>query len=430
MKKGFLVCLICVFFVILSTSVGVTFACNTEHLEFVYQDRFFDYFLEPNLKHSSVFDSSFEINKYQRFFSKEKRIELLNKMLSLGFDKEICLEYLFPNLAKTLNLIEKNISMPPKDAKLKINSNSNQVFHILTEQVGINVDKSALLNNIISNYINNKSLTFNVPIIKTNPKVTAKDIKKISNLRSDFSTNIASSSADRKHNIKNALNSINKFQLEPNQVFSFNKVVGKRTMENGYRQAKIIVNNEYVDGLGGGVCQVSSTLYNSALLAGLEILEANKHSKQVGYVNQGFDAMVNFGSSDLKFKNNTNETLTIITNYSPSKIRIRIFGEVLENTFYKLSNKIINITEPIEEYKSDINNEYLDKVKYEDEFFCLKKGTRGMEVESYREKYVNNILVEKTLLRRDKFKADNTIIIYGNQKRENLKEKSTELFCA
>lgn len=430
MKNFFTLCLLCVFFILLSTSVGVCFAFKSEHLEFVYQNRVFDYFLEPNIKQSSVFDASFQINKYQRFTSNEKRIALLKTMLDLGFDKEICLEYLFPNLSNTLNIIEKNVAVSAKDAKFSINTNSKQVFHISAERVGINVDKNKLINDIIYNYINEKPLKFNIPTTKSQPKVTTKQICKLTNLRSDFSTNISSSSSDRKHNIKNALNNINKFQLEPNQIFSFNQVVGKRTMENGYRQAKIIVNNEYVDGLGGGVCQVSSTLYNAALLAGLEIVESNKHSKQVGYVNYGFDSMVNFGSSDLKFKNNTNETITIITNFTPSTIRIRIFGESLGNISYKLTNQIISTTEPKEEYKTDINNEYLDKVKYEDECFCLKQGTRGMEVESYREKYIDNVFVEKTLLRRDKFKAVNTIIMYGTHKREAPIEKSTERICA
>ena len=93
------------------------------------------------------------------------------------------------------------------------------------------------------------------------------------------------------------------------------------------------------DGVGGGVCQVSSTLYNCALLSGLEIIEANKHSKQVSYVDYGFDAMVNFGSSDLKFKNNTNEKIIIVTNCSNSNLRIRIYGETLSNVKYKLKNE-------------------------------------------------------------------------------------------
>ena len=351
-------------------------------------------------------------------------------MLSIGFDKQIALEYLFPNINEKINSISKSLYIAPKDASLKINSNNENAFIITPEIIGLQVDKNKLISNICSFYLDEKELIFNIPTKKLYPTITKNYYEKHSNLRSDFSTNISSSSADRKHNVKNALKSLNKVEILPNQIFSFNKTVGKRTAENGYRQAKIIVNNEFVDGLGGGVCQVSSTLYNSALLAGLEIIEANKHSKQVEYVKYGFDAMVNFGSSDLKFRNNTSEKITIITNFSSSTARIRIYGEKTNNTHFKLSNEIFNIVEPTEEIYVDEKHEYLDKVKFEDEYFYLKRGNRGLEIKSYREKYVNNILISKELLRHDKFKAQNSIKIYGNTKRETEYEKNTVKNCA
>ena len=418
MKKVILTCITCVIFFVIATNFGGVYAFHGEQIEFVYNGRIFNYSLEENIKTSSIFDVNYEINKYNRFGKESERIQLLNKMLSLGFDKEIALEYLFPNLNQKINSIAKNVYVKPKNASLSIRSDSEKVFYITPEVIGIELDKTALVENICQNYLTQKQLKFNLPLKQIMPKQQKKDFEKTSNLRSDFSTDISSSSADRKHNIKNALNSLNKIEIAPNQIFSFNKTVGRRTAENGYREAKIIVNNEFVEGLGGGVCQVSSTLYNSALIAGLEIIEANKHSKQVGYVKYGFDAMVNFGSSDLKFRNNTSEKLTIITNFSSSTARIRIFGEKLNNTQYKLSNEILNTVEPSEEVYVDEKQEYLDKVKFEDEYFYLKKGSRGMEIKSYREKYVDGELISKEMLRHDKFKVQNAVKIYGSTKRE------------
>jgi len=243
-------------------------------------------------------------------------------------------------------------------------------------------------------------------------------IAKFTNLRADFSTDISSSSADRKHNIKNALASLNKCEVAPGQTFSFNKTVGRRTKENGYRQAKIIVNNEFVEGFGGGVCQVSTTLYNAALLAGLDINEANKHSKQISYVKYGFDAMVNYGSSDLRWTNNTNQKLIIITNYTNNKARIRIFGEALDNISYKLKNEIKNVVEPETEIVVDEQGKYKDKVEFEDESFYLQHSARGMEINSYREKYINGVKVGEELLRKDKYKVQNAIKVVGAKKRE------------
>ena len=421
MKKAILPCLLCVIFFVVTLGVGQVYAFSPEDMQFNYNGRIFTYSLENNIKTSSQFDLNYEINKYKRFGSRNERIELLKHMVSIGIDKEIALEYIFPNLIETLNKIEKNLHVSAKNASVKINSTGEYVFQIKSETIGIDLDRLNLIENIFQNYINQKPLNFSLPIKRTIPKQTKKDFEKFTNLRSDFSTDISSSNEDRKHNIKNALASLNKIEIAPNEIFSFNKIVGRRTAENGYREAKIIVNNEFVDGIGGGVCQVSTTLYNSALLAGLEIVEANKHSKQVSYIKAGFDAMVNFGSSDLKFRNNTSEKVTIITNYSPAKARIRIFGENINKTRYKLTNEIFNIVEPTEEILIDEKQEHLDKIRFEDEYFYLKKANKGMEIKSYREKYENNELVSKELIRHDKFKVQNAIKVFGIQKRDEEK---------
>ena len=407
--------MLCVLF-ILSLNVQNVF-CFSEQIEFYFSGKHYIYCLEPNIKTSNQFDIDFEINKHKRFGPKQERKELLAKMLELGFDKEIAINYLFPKLNLAIAKIEKSINIKPQNAKLLVNTNSEKVFNITKEKSGRIVDKTKLYNEICDSFLLKKQMIFNVPIIKINPEIKECDFVDFINVRSDFSTSISSSSKDRKHNIKNALNALNKVEILPNQVFSFNKHVGRRTEENGYRNAKIIVNNEFVEGVGGGVCQVSSTLYNSALLAGLEIVEANKHSVQVGYVKYGFDAMVNYGSSDLKFRNNTNEKLTIITNITDNKIRIRIFGEDLGGVAYKLKNEIINVVEPTEEIVVDEKGEYVDKVLFEDESFILKTASKGMEVKSFREKWIDGMFVESEILRTDKYKVRNGVRVYGSKKR-------------
>lgn len=405
-------------------TVGATFCAKEQtkvavgDMDFFYSSRAFEYDYNKNIKQSNIFNLNYQFNKYNRFGTLSERQNLLQHMLDLGFDYEIALNYIFPNLNKKFNEIENNINVMPRNAKLAINTNTEQVFTIAPEIVGVSLDKTSLYKAIAHNFLNNKSLKFKIPVILTTPEQTKEKYSKFTNLRADFSTDISSSSLDRKHNVKNALASLNKHEIAPGQTFSFNKTVGRRTQENGYRQAKIIVNNEFVDGLGGGVCQVSTTLYNAALLAGLDIIEANKHSKQVGYVKYGFDAMVNYGSSDLRFTNNTNQKIIIITNYTNNKARIRIFGEALNDTYYKLKNEIKNVTEPETEIIIDQQGKYKDKVEYEDESFYLQRSAKGMEINSYREKFVNNIKVGEELLRKDKFKVQNAIKVVGAKKRE------------
>lgn len=412
-------CVIFIFFT-LSDESRIVFAQGeqiNEQIEFVYRDKIFLYNLNENIKESSIFEIDYEINKYKRFNSKEDRKNLLNYMIESGFSCNIAVNYLFPNIDKKISEIEKNIEKKAQNAKMTIKRNTEQVFFIKKEQVGKRLNKVKLYHNIVEAYLNDNELIFNLPIDYIEPQIKSSDFEKYTHLRADFSTDISRSSNDRKHNIKNALESINMVELAPFAVFSFNKTVGRRTSENGYRTAKIIVNNEFVDGVGGGVCQVSTTLYNSALLAGLEILEANKHSKQISYVKYGFDAMVNYGSSDLRFKNNTNEKIIIVTNFSSTRARIRIYGEALKETSYKLVNEIVSITEPIVEVRQDLAEEYQDKVIYEDEYFYLKNAYRGMEIKSYREIYRSGKLEKRELLRFDKYKVQNGVKIYGTKKR-------------
>lgn len=418
MKKLILPSLICVIFLLISSVVGATFCYSNEEIVFHYNNKIFSYNLVDNIKTNKQFDINYEINRHKRFSSKQDRQQLLKHLIEIGIDKSVALEYLFPNINKTIETIKKCVEVENKDAQLSINTNREQVFQIKPEQIGQTLNTNELYTSLCNNYITDKPLNFDLPLIKSFPKITTQDLKKFTNLRADFSTNISSSTADRKHNIKNALASLNKVEIAPNQMFSFNKSVGRRTQENGYRTAKIIINNEFVDGIGGGVCQVSSTLYNTALLAGLKIVEANKHSKPVSYVSPGFDAMVNFGSSDLKFINNTNEKLTIISNFSSTTARIRIYGEEMKNVKYKLRNEIFNVSQPTEEIYEDEKQEYLDKVEFDDEYFYLKKGAVGMEIKTYRDTYINNTLQNSELLRHDKFKTQNAIKIYGTKKRE------------
>ena len=428
MKKIISVLLLCVIFVFCYHPHSITNAVGGDVVEFVFNNKIFEYDITKNQKHSEIFDINYELNKYKRFSGNENRKELLITMKNLGFDDEIMVNYLFPNINKTLSLIDKSLSITPKNASCTVDSSSNKVFNIKSEKIGRKININKLYKQIIESVEKDKDMKFEIPVEYIKPAISEDFYKKFTNLRSDFSTDISSSTLDRKHNIKNALHALNKIEILPNQTFSFNQTVGRRTEKNGYRKAKIIVNDEFVDGVGGGVCQVSSTLYNAALLAGLDIIEANKHSKQVSYVKAGFDAMVNFGSSDLKFKNNTAEKITIITNYSPQKARIRIFGEDKINKKYVLKNKISNIVEPIEEVLVDKEGKYLDKVVYEDEGFCLKSGSVGMTIESFIESYNGDELLSVELLRKDVYRPQNKIIIYGSKKRTDNSVRDFILF--
>jgi vancomycin resistance protein YoaR len=167
-------------------------------------------------------------------------------------------------------------------------------------------------------------------IAATTPTVTAADLAKQYGLVASAVTNASSSSAARLANIKLAIQAINGTKLDPGDEFSFNTIVGQRTAERGYQMAPAFSGGEVTEELGGGICQVSTTLFNAAVKSNLEITERHPHSMPVSYVDKGKDATVNWGSQDLKFKNTSDSTIYIMAVVSSDKrVKIGIFGKTL-----------------------------------------------------------------------------------------------------
>lgn len=236
-------------------------------------------------------------------------------------------------------------------------------------------------------------------------------------LRSSFYTTYSSSSEERKSNIKLCAKSINNTLVDVNGEFSFNTIVGPRTEKRGYKQAKIIVNGEFVDGVGGGVCQVSTTLYNAVLLAGLEVLECHPHSLPVSYVAPSFDAMVNSGWADLKFKNCTDNPIIIKTCADEQTLKISIYGQAMD---YKV-NRVSYVTEKIlplpEQIVFDEDGDYPEL--YEGEKMFLRYGKEGYKSEGYIEKIKNGKVESVKKIRTDKYSAVRGLVVYGKALRKD-----------
>ncbi len=234
-------------------------------------------------------------------------------------------------------------------------------------------------------------------------------------LRASFYTTYLQSSNERKNNIYMASKYLNNTLVDVGGEFSFNRTVGDRTEKRGFMQAKIIVNGEFVDGIGGGVCQVSSTLYNAVILAGLEVTEYHPHSLPVNYVAPSFDAMVNSGWADLRFVNNTHNPIIIKTSADGQKITVNIYGEKLTKKYQRLS--IIKETLPIPEAKVlyDEKGEYPDI--FEGEFKIVRYGKEGYRSEGY-------LIVSdekgsyKQKIRNDKYNATRGLIVWGTSVKE------------
>ncbi len=153
------------------------------------------------------------------------------------------------------------------------------------------------------------------------------DYSKINGIISEFSTSLEGSGEDRVHNVEIAAKALNNLLIEPKGVVSFNEETGLRTTSNGYKTASVIRDGKFEDGLGGGVCQVSTTLYNALIRAGVEITERHNHSIPVSYIDAGFDAAVNDSNLDLKFKNPFDYPIFIRSYVGEATVKFFIYGD-------------------------------------------------------------------------------------------------------
>lgn len=218
-----------------------------------------------------------------------------------------------------------------------------------------------------------------------------------------FSTYYGDSKQNRKDNVALAASKINGFKLYPEEEFSFNDTVGRRTAQNGFKSAYVIVDGEYVEGVGGGVCQVSSTLYNCALLCNLAVTCVNPHSLAVSYVAPSFDAMVS-SASDLRFVNTLSSPIIIKMNADGKYLRAQIFG--MDKFDIKRRSQTVGYL-PFEiEYRDDaslaLGEEVIDTY-----------GKEGIKTEGYLDYYENGKLVRSVCIRRDTYKPQKRIVLKG-----------------
>ncbi len=276
-------------------------------------------------------------------------------------------------------------------------------FKVYPEVKGIDfdVDKAKQLLNE-----NNDNTEITIPLKYTNPKTTLKNLK--INLFPDelstFFTQYDEKNKDRNTNLKIAAAKIDGTILSPGEEFSYNKIVGARSIEAGYKEAKIYQNGKVIDGLGGGICQISSTLYNAVVLANLDVTERFNHQFITSYVKPGRDATVAYGSKDLKFKNNRTYPIRIDVYVSNGMATVDIYG-IKEKQEKEVSIEIETIsTIPYETKYITDSSLTLGEEKLK------QRGADGVIVNSYKITKENGTIISKELLSKDTYKPLERII--------------------
>ncbi len=342
------------------------------------------------------------------------RVAVLNALKENGTGTDIQLQ-LTQNNSVTLTAEElySMIKTEPVDAYYTV---EGKQLTIIDEVYGRDIDK-ALISEKLEEFNNGNSIQLSVTPVS--PTVTKASLSEdlFSTELAKYSSNFASSSSNRAHNVSRAAASSNGTILLPGDVFSYNDAIGNPNFANGYKMASVYVNGQQSEGVGGGVCQVSSTIYSAVLYANLEIVERRSHSLTVSYVPLGQDATVSYGSVDFKFRNNTDAPIKIEVTTSGGICTVRILGSKPDvEQKVNVINTCVSSTAPT------------DNITYDDTLpdgvrKVTSKGKNGYVYTSVRQIIENGVVVKTESLTKSSYRMVPNTVIVGTKVAETTEEQ-------
>lgn len=356
-----------------------------------------------------------QVSKYGKSENFFQNMNTAKKIKEEGKDFQVSYTNILANIDEKLDEIIDQVEQDAKPASLIFKPNSQDVFEVDKGQNAVIVNRDKLYQEIDNALKTSKKVKIEIPIIEIENEIDLQALKNSVVKRSEFSTSYEKSSQSRKNNIKKALESFNGMIVEPGQTISFNETTGPRTEESGYKNAHIIVGGVYVDGVGGGVCQASTTLYNALLLADVDVLNVNHHTLPASYVPLSFDAMVSGSYSDLVFKNNLENPIYIKTFADDKEIKVEIYGQRFEDgvTIKRRAELVKVLPHGGDKVVADTKGEYSNKILYKGEYLRLKYPREGYESKGYLQYYKNGVLEQEKEIRHDFYQAQNGVVMEG-----------------
>ena len=321
------------------------------------------------------------------------------------------------NQSKLKNIIveiSEALYAVPKNASLTITAGKRE---LVPEINGIKVDEVTAFS-MADNSINEKiSSEITIPATVTQPEITSETLRDITDILGTYTTHFNPRQVDRTHNVALASNYLDEKLLKSQEIFSFNKTIGQRTSSMGYRDAPVYIGEEIVPGIGGGICQISSTLYNTVLLANLELVERENHIRPVTYVPIGQDATIAGDIIDFKFKNNNESNIYIRSRMNYNEVTVEIYGKKPENfPVIKIIAENLQVITPNTVVKQE-KDMFVGTKEVE------REGENGYRVTTYRLKYQDNKLVAKEKLYNDYYPVINELVKVGVKVPENTDNK-------
>ncbi len=356
-----------------------------------------DYYIENDKLIITSGQKGIKINKENLIKKIKNQLEDINSNQEFI---EIPVENAWPDKID-IDKIHNDIYKKVQDAYLTQNPTT---VHPEVEGIDFDVEKTRKI-------LEENKEKYEIPLKITKPKVSISQLgsEAFPNKIASYSTRYDGGNENRSKNLEIACNKINNKVILPGETFSYNKTLGARTASAGYKNAKVYENGAVVDGIGGGICQISSTLYNAVLKANLEIVERRNHQFVTSYVPEGRDATVAYGVTDFKFKNTRKYAIKIKANATNGVATVEIYG-IKEETEYQISfdTKTISTIPYTVKYVEDSS---LENGKEE----VKQQGANGVITETYIIKSLNGQVISNTLLSRDTYSAMQRIIIKGTK---------------
>ena len=313
-------------------------------------------------------------------------------------------------LRSKIDEIAKKFTVSPEQATFAYNPDSDGFFDFVPEKIGYKVDTDMLYEKVYDALSGKAERNIEIELTQLMPTYTLDDAKSDCSLLGEFSTSFGSGSLNNPGRVKNIVKGaglIDGYAIAPGESFDINKVLGPRNETNGWFVAPGIVKGKYEPEYGGGICQVSTTLYNAALLSGMEIVERHHHSWPMSYAPMGQDATITTGGLNLILRNTSDKTVIVsaLVNTEKQSITVRMFGRKTDDPYTRklVSKKIKTIAQPEDEYKLD-SSLASNTVK---EF---RSGREGVISETYMYYYdKNGDVIKKELISKDTYRALSTI---------------------
>jgi vancomycin resistance protein YoaR len=345
--------------------------------------------------------------------TKEEEITLLSQFEKMGGSINVAFNYIFLGLDEKIDNIISQVETPPTNSTITFNPNNKEMFEISNHINGKRVDKNTLYKDINEQFLISNNINVELKFIEEVATITKEYNENLTKKISSFATNVSDSTGGRKHNVKMALEKFNGLVINPNEEISFNSITGPHTSENGYKSAIVIYNGEFTDGIGGGICQASTTLYNALLTSGVQINEVHKHTLPIRYVPLALDAMVSEYTADLKFVNTTDYPMFIKTYSDSESVTVEVYSHEQEYTYKTRSETLETISSNGDKIVPDEDRKYSNKVLFKGEYFRLSYPKDGYIAKSYLQKFKDGVMIEEQELRTEIYKAQMGVVIEG-----------------